>query len=344
MTPFERYTAVCEGRLPDRVPVSPFIMSFAARVAGVRYEDYCRSGEVMARAQIECVRRFGYEGVNVTSDAVREAETLGVEVYWPEDDVPATGGDTFIRSEDDLKRLHLPDPLGANRMHEQIKALQILNHELRDEGQICFGWVEAPFEEAAILRDINLFMTDLYVRPDFAKELIRFALDMETAFGLAQIEAGARFIGVGDPIGTLVSPSHFLEFNFLYVSQMLNTFRKRGAIVLYHVCGSTQALLPCFAELNANIIQLDSLVDLAEARSVLPERMVIMGNLDPVGDMLFGTPDKVIETSKTCIQKAGVNGRFILSPGCEVPRDTPPANLEALISCADDFGSYPIGP
>jgi uroporphyrinogen decarboxylase len=67
-----------------------------------------------------------------------------------------------------------------------------------------------------------------------------------------------------------------------------------------------------------------------------------MGNLDPVRVVLFGAPDEVIAAGKVCIQKAGLNGRFILSPGCEVPRDTPYPNLEALIRCADEFGRYPI--
>ena len=47
MTPRERYMAVIKGELPDRAPVSPFIMQFAAQVAGIHYQDYCRSGEAL---------------------------------------------------------------------------------------------------------------------------------------------------------------------------------------------------------------------------------------------------------------------------------------------------------
>ena len=90
MTPLERYLAVCNGQLPDRAPVSPFIMQFAARVAGVSYRDYCLHGEIMAQAQITCSRRFGYDSVNVTSDAVREYQALGGPVAdFGEESVPA---------------------------------------------------------------------------------------------------------------------------------------------------------------------------------------------------------------------------------------------------------------
>ena len=45
MTSYERYIAVCELRKPDRVPVSPLIMTFAAKLAGIPYREYCLYGE-----------------------------------------------------------------------------------------------------------------------------------------------------------------------------------------------------------------------------------------------------------------------------------------------------------
>jgi len=87
MTSYERYVAVCELRQPDRVPVSPLIMTFAARLAGMSYGDYCLHGEMMAEAQLACIRRFGYDSVNVTADAVREAQAVGAPVFWQDDEV-----------------------------------------------------------------------------------------------------------------------------------------------------------------------------------------------------------------------------------------------------------------
>lgn len=342
MNSYERYVAVCELRQPDRAPVSPLIMTFAARVAGVRYSDYCRYGEVMASAQLQCIRRFGYDSVNVTSDAVREAETLGAPVIWQEDEVPgAPGDDALIKAEDDLKRLHLPDPLGPNRMHEQIKALRILQHEL-GAGEVVYGWVEAPFQEAAMLRGLSTLMTDLYEHPKLVHDLMHFTTEMELAFGLAQIEAGARFIGVGDAVASLVSSRHYREYNFPYVSELIAALKKAGARIKYHACGNTAALLPLFAELEADIINLDSLIDLAQAKAILGRKSCIKGNIDPARVMLGGSPAQVRAEVRRCLAEGGVDGGFILSPGCELPRDTPYENLEALIEAAREFGRYPL--
>lgn len=340
-TSYERYLAVCERQEPDRVPVSPLIMTFAARQAGVLYGDYCRYGEVMARAQLECIRRFGYDSVNVTSDAVREAETVGAPVFWQEDDVPGGATEPFIRGRDDLKRLHLPDPLGQNRMHEQIKALKILRQELGDD-EVVYAWVEAPFQEAAMLRNINYFMVDIVRNPDLVHDLMHFCLAMELEFGLAQIEAGARFIGVGDAVASLTSPKHYEQFNFPYVAELIAGLQKAGAKVKYHACGNTRALLPLFAGLGADILNLDALVDLAEAKKILGDRVCLKGNIDPTRVFLQGTPDTVWAAAQQAIQAAGAGGGFILSPGCELPRDTPAENLTALVEAAKMYGSYPL--
>ena len=191
-----------------------------------------------------------------------------------------------------------------------------------------------------MLRGISPMMMDLYERPDLVHALMRFSLEMELEYGLAQIEAGARFIGVGDAIGSLVSAKHYREFNLPYVTELIAGLKKAGAYVKYHACGRTAALLADFADLGADIINLDSLIDLAEARRILGEKVCIKGNLDPSAILLQSTPAAVYEAACDCIRVAGQEGGFILSPGCEVPRETPHENLEALIRAARTCGSY----
>jgi MtaA/CmuA family methyltransferase len=183
-------------------------------------------------------------------------------------------------------------------------------------------------------------MTDLYQHKSFVHELMRFSTEMELAYGLAQIEAGARIIGVGDAIASLASPRHYEEFNLPYITELIGGLRKAGAIVKYHACGRTAALLPWFAQLGADIINLDSLIDLAQARAILGDALVIKGNIDPSGVMLRGTPEEVRAAARQSMQAAGRTGRFILSPGCELPRDTPHANLDALVHAARTDGRY----
>ena len=57
-------------------------------------------------------------------------------------------------------------------------------------------------------------------------------------------------------------------------------------------------------------------------------RVAIGGNLDPVADILRGTPDSIRAKLERSYQEAG--NPFIVNAGCEIPSATPAANLQAL--------------
>jgi uroporphyrinogen decarboxylase len=140
----------------------------------------------------------------------------------------------------------------------------------------------------------------------------------------------------------LTSPKHYREFNYPYLVELIAGLKKAGARVKYHACGNTKALLPLFAELGTDIINLDALIDLAEAKRVLGDRVCLKGNIDPTAVFLQGTPETVQAAARQAIRAAAAGGGFILSPGCELPRDTPPENLAALVEVAKNYGRYPL--
>jgi uroporphyrinogen decarboxylase len=69
-----------------------------------------------------------------------------------------------------------------------------------------------------------------------------------------------------------------------------------------------------------------------------------MGNVDPVNVMLRGTPERVEEECKRCIQVGAPGGGFILSLGGGPSMETPEENIEAMVRAAKKYGKYPIKP
>jgi uroporphyrinogen-III decarboxylase len=76
------------------------------------------------------------------------------------------------------------------------------------------------------------------------------------------------------------------------------------------------------------MIDLDSMVSVEKARAEMGDDQVIAGNIDPVKCLRNGTPQSITEAVAACHHAAGVN--YIVGAGCEVPRDTPPENLDAM--------------
>ncbi|NPV53378.1 MAG: hypothetical protein HPY71_07630 [Firmicutes bacterium] len=329
MTGYERIMSAIDRKPVDHIPVFPLAMTFAARYAHVSYKDYCRSPKVMVDAQIAMARDLGFDAVHPTCDAAREAETLGAEVLYPEDDVPSPVA-PLITCDADLARLSMPDLRGQNRMRDQIDTIRLLKERAGGELAV-FGWVEAPFQLAAILSGVNDFMMKIVMEPDHARKVIEFCAELSTQFGLAQVEAGADVIGVGDAVASLISRDHYLEFSLPYAAAVIKKLKERGVRVKYHICGDSNRLLDLLPRTGADIVNLDSHVDLAVAKAAIGDRVCIKGNLAPVL-LLNGTEEEVAGAVRKCISAVGDARGYIFSPGCEVPRDTPVQNVRAMVA------------
>jgi uroporphyrinogen-III decarboxylase len=80
--------------------------------------------------------------------------------------------------------------------------------------------------------------------------------------------------------------------------------------------------------LGCAIVDLDSMVPIAEARAQMGPEQILLGNMNPVAVLRNSTPAAVTAAIADCHRDAGP--RFIVGAGCEVPRDTPAENLHAL--------------
>ena len=110
--------------------------------------------------------------------------------------------------------------------------------------------------------------------------------------------------------------------------------RRQGAARLLHICGGNSAVYRDFKNLGADLIEIDSKVDLSYARQALGEgNTAMVGNLAPVATIMQGTPELVREKAQEAIDKSGRLG-FILGSGCEVPIQTPRENIKAMIETA----------
>ena len=86
-----------------------------------------------------------------------------------------------------------------------------------------------------------------------------------------------------------------------------------------------------------DILSADHAIDLAEARKIVGTKIALMGNVHPIDVLWNGNPELVKQESLKCIEAAGKEGKFILSGGCEVPRDTPIANIKAMMDAGKAY-------
>jgi MtaA/CmuA family methyltransferase len=336
----ERILALIESGTPDRLPLMPITMMFAADQAGVSYRKYVSDHRELVRAQILTARKFDIDYVSCISDPAREAADCGAPVQFFNDQPPAiVETQALLSDKKTLAGLAIPDPLGGGRMTDRVEAAALFRKEAGAE-KLIEGWIEGPCAEGADLRGINTLMMDFIDDPEFVRELFDFVLDMEVGFARAQVEAGVDIVGIGDAAASLVGPQIYEEFIFPYEKKLIAAVQGMGSRVRLHICGNTTSILPWLGRLGCEIIDLDWMVSLERARAVMGPKQVLAGNVDPVAVMRRGTPELVAAAIKECHRQAG--SLYVVAAGCEVPRGTPEANMLALRDYARSQAPKPL--
>ena len=328
MTSRERVLAMIAGEPVDRLPLMPITMMFAADRIGRPYRDYVTDYRVLVEGQMATAEAFDLDYVSCISDPTREACDLGAPVRFFDDLPPAIQeGNTLLADKTRLAGLQAPDPTSGGRMLDRIRAAALFKERVGGD-LLIEGWVEGPCAEGADLRGLNTLMTDFFDDPGFVRDLFAFAVEMELAFARAQIEAGCDLIGVGDAAASLVGPQIYQEFVWPEEKRLVDGIHASGGRVRLHICGNTRAILSGIGRLGCEIVDLDFLVPVAEAREAMGPEQVLLGNIDPVHCLREDTPQAVRDALAQCHQEAGK--RYIVGAGCEVVRDTPDANLLAM--------------
>lgn len=325
MNSLGRFEAQLRRQRADRPANFNIFMTFAAHLIGKPLREYYQDFRTLCAANYAVVEAFGIDIVQAISDPYREAYDFGAAIEFPEDGLPVCT-EPLLQSEDDLVRLRQPDPESGGRMSDRLRAVEAFRSAVGGDVPIM-GWVEGALAEAADLRGVQTLLLDLIQRPVWVHELLERCTDVAISFAVAQIEAGADIIGLGDAVASQISPKMYKEFALPYERRIFDAVRAAGGIARLHICGDITHLLRHIPQARPHIVDLDWMVSIPEAVAQVPPDILICGNVDPVAVMLNGTPDRVYEEMAQCIEQGA--GRLIAGAGCEIPDGTPHDNLRA---------------
>jgi uroporphyrinogen decarboxylase len=333
MNRLQRVEAAVRFQNPDRVPVIAQVFGHAATLAGVSVDDYVRDGETLARCQLQALDHYGYDAVFSVMDVSVEAEAVGSVLQYRRNQYPAIK-QYALSPRTDCGTLPLPDPLQAGRMPEMLKSLGILRRELGDEVLIV-GCVMGPLTLATQLLGLE---TALYLAVDDTprfEQVLDFATEVVIRFGRAQLQAGAHLPVVFDPSASpaVIPPQFFREFEQPRLTRVFRALSEAGAAAGWlHIAGPVSPILSGYPKAGVNIANFDYCVSAAEAGRQLPTTC-LDGNIKPLA-FVEATPAEVEAEARQLLSDFRDRGGFILSSGCEIPPESRPENVAALVQAA----------
>lgn len=350
MTSKERLFRMLAHEPVDRIPVIPFIGNWGAKVAGYNLGEYHTDGKKMAQAHIRAHELHGLDAVNPQSDNYYIAQGFGLEAKIMKDETPVVVRRP-LDSLDDVYKLKLPNPQTDGRMPVYLEAIQILNDTIGKD-VIIRSPGTGPFSMAGHLLGTEDLITEIAVaevdEDEEAMAKIHHLMEISTQalidFATASVKCGATMVMDGDSLSSInmISPTIFrkyaLPYQVKYFEAMAALKKDYQFVTFLHVCGDNTFVAKDMMQSKCDLIEVDYACDLAKYKEISNETGVcLIGNLNPAGALLSGTPEEVYQDAMNAMNIAAQDRFFVLGSGCEVAVSTPLENVKAMVAAATDF-------
>jgi len=331
-TGLERVRAALRGEPPDSVPIVPILHTMSTRLLGMPIGRYASDARTMADCVLAAYRRFGYDGIQLSLGVAAEAEALGAPTAQPDDGLPVITG-PLLNTPADLARLPRPDVTRAGRLPLFAEAVSRVVEAAGREAWVV-ATIRGPLLMATQLRGVEQALVDLLERPDWCCELLDVTTQVAIDFGCHLVSTGCHAIAIGEATCSpdFISPTMYRRFVRARHEQLVAALHNAGVTTtIMHICGRALPLVGDVASTGCDVMDVDSQVNIDDALQQAGDRLVLRGNIDPANVLRYGDPADVEAAVSAVLAEVARHPRFILGSGCDVPPDTPPENIDALV-------------
>lgn len=315
----------------ERIPWVPFVGVHGGFLTGVDAETYLKSSDEVVKGVSKAIEKYDPDGVPVVFDLQIEAEILGCELQWAPHNPPAVVTHPLANGTK-LADLKLPT-INDSRIPVAIEATKVLREKYPEIA--LYGLITGPFTLALHLMGTDIFMK-LFEAPDEVHEVMEFCTQVGKKMSKYLIDAGCDIIAVVDPMTSQIDPMTFDTFVTPYVSEIFSFIRKNDKLSSFFVCGHAQQNIEAMCNCKPDNVSIDENIPLDFVKEIaLKKGISFGGNMKLTVVLLMGDEDDAREEALSCLDLGGNTG-FILAPGCDLPMDTPPANIKAVSELVHD--------
>lgn len=310
----------------------PVLSYPGVQVIGESVHALVHSGALQAKCMQAIAERYDTPASVSLMDLSVEAQAFGSPVRFFDHEVPTVTA-PILGEGDDPESLAVP-AVGTGRTGEYIQAIRLARQNITKP---LFAGSIGPFSLAGRLLGMSDVMILSYEEPELVCGVLEKATEFLIDYNKALRAAGADGLVMAEPAAGLLSPAGNSEFSVPYVRRIIEAVQTDEFAVIYHNCGNTLPLLDGIAATGAAAFHFGNAVDLAQVLQRMPAEYPVLGNVDPAGQLCHGTPESVRESTLQLLQSCAGYSNFILSSGCDIPPQTPLANIDAFFAAAKEF-------
>lgn len=318
--------AVMRHETTDAVPWVPFAGVHAGKLVGYSAREILNDKEKLLKSLLAVNEVYAPDGQPVLFDLQVEAEILGCKLMWADFAPPSVATHPLET------KLEVPTQLPTEKDGRLPMILDVMRDMKAKVGDktALYGLVTGPFTLASHLRGTDVFL-DSADNPEFLQELVNYCADVCCRMVDLYIGTGMDVIAVVDPVVSQVSPRHFKRFLAEPFKKVFDHIRAKGAFSSFFVCGDATKNLEVMCQTNPDGISVDENINLAGAKEITDRyNICIGGNIPLTTRMLLGNQQDNMQYTLELMDTLN-HHNLIISPGCDMPYDTPIENTIAAM-------------
>jgi uroporphyrinogen decarboxylase len=128
------------------------------------------------------------------------------------------------------------------------------------------------------------------------------------------------------------------EFAAPYMKKIVDAVQTDEFLVVYHNCGDAILnLTEGIVSSGAAAYHFGNAVDMKKMLEKMPSDVVVMGNIDPVGEFRNGTPESIAKATEALLETCKEHPNFVISSGCDIPPMAKWENIDAFFGAVTGY-------
>ncbi|MBR4203467.1 MAG: hypothetical protein IKQ93_07845 [Candidatus Methanomethylophilaceae archaeon] len=354
----ERVSAALNDEPVDRLPVYPIACGVSRQLlngGNMTYEQWARDANNYANGFEAAHKRFDLDFAIGLMDLSVIAADLGSHVRFDDAHTPSVDG-PFIKNLEDYDRLEVPD-INEGRIGTIIKGSELLAKKVGKEA-VTSAFLEGPLLVLTQSATAEKVFLDYIYEPETIKRSLRKITEFEKSIVEAVGKTGVSAI-CWDYLWANYSVLDDTEYKALegdhFAPELNDATKANGMAVAIHNCADLPHLDTQIKEFKPSIYSMAyyPLVEGSLSASQVigkgyADETLVAGNLDPQAfeqytvEQVENSTKALAQEVKTALCERGLNSRYVLASGCEVPPTSTCRldNIDAFVRSAKQYGSF----
>lgn len=252
------------GRRTDTPPWVPYAGVNCAFLINEPADKYLKDPALLAKGVAAAAKQYHADGIPLLFDLSVEANSVGCELKWWEDNVPSVT--THPCSDATPAEAGLKVPTASDgRWPTIFEAAKLAKPQLDEQDCVMIGGVCGPLTLASHLAGVRIF-TDVYKHKEFAHAVLKFAGEVAAASAQFYADMGCEIIALIDPVASQIKAETFAEFVTPNCQKAIDVIHKAELTSSFFICGDCTKVMDEVCKIGTHGFAIDEQLNLTWVR------------------------------------------------------------------------------